>query len=183
MEDEDQINHFMSLYGKADSNQSGRISKEQLIDAIRDDLKLQLEDVSIDSPQIQKEEDKDPITAFKLELSEKTPTDESIFKPAKLDLDRPFNLEETGEFIGFGQIDSPEVVINRKSSLREDPILKQLKLFNSKNLQGIVRCDNLRHALEYISKNKLDQYGTDPDSLCYLFELLIENSNLMSQQF
>jgi len=73
--------------------------------------------------------------------------------------------------------------VNRKSSLREDPILKQLKLFNSKNLQGIVRCDNLRHALEYISKNKLDQYGTDPDSLNYLFELLIENSNLMSQQF
>ena len=93
----------MSLYGRADTNDSGRISKEQLIDAIRDDLKLQLDDVSIDSPYVLKEEEKEPITAFKLELSEKTPTDESqIFKPAKLDLDRPFNLEETGEFIGFG---------------------------------------------------------------------------------
>jgi hypothetical protein len=65
--------------------------------------------------------------------------------------------------------------------LREDPILKQLKHFNSKNLQGIVRCDNLRHALEYITQNKLEQYCGDTDSLSYLFELLIENSNLMSQ--
>ena len=135
------------------------------------------------------------MTAFKMEmeqLDEKMNDDEASrsppFKTAVLDFDKPFGLEETGEFIGFGQLDNARAndedgAVNRKSSLREDPILKQLKLFNSKNLQGIVRCDNLRHALEYISKNKLDQYGTDPDSLNYLFELLIENSNLMSQQF
>ena len=46
-----------------------------------------------------------------------------------------------------------------------------------------MRCDNLRHALEYIAINKLQQYSSDPDSLSYLFELLIENSNLMSKQF
>lgn len=46
-----------------------------------------------------------------------------------------------------------------------------------------MRCDNLRHALEYISRNKLEEYGSDPNSLSYLFELLIENSNLMSNQF
>ena len=50
MEYQDQIDHFMNLYSKADTYRVGRISKDQLIDAIRDDLKLQLEDISVDSP-------------------------------------------------------------------------------------------------------------------------------------
>ena len=49
-----------------------------------------------------------------------------------------------------------EKVSDLRKSILEDPILKQLKLFNSKKLPGMARCDNLRHALEYISKNKLD---------------------------
>ena len=56
-------------------------------------------------------------------------------------------------------------------------------MFNDKELQGIVRCDNLRHTLEYIADNKLDEYREDKNALKDLFALLIQNSNLMSSQF
>ena len=42
----------MGLYDKADENQIGRINKDQLIDAIRDDLKLQMDQDSDEEPQI-----------------------------------------------------------------------------------------------------------------------------------
>jgi hypothetical protein len=49
-------------------------------------------------------EEEEPITAFKLEIQKSDSRDEPpLFTPAKLDLDRDFNMmEETGEFIGFG---------------------------------------------------------------------------------
>lgn len=67
--------------------------------------------------------------------------------------------------------------------IRIDPIINQLHLFNSKELQGIVRCDNLIEVLEYIASNKLDEYRNDETALQEVFKLLIENSKLMSREF
>lgn len=56
---------------------------------------------------------------------------------------------ENHEIIGFGRLKQSEESSKRSpqppfKGLSKDPILNQLRLFNTKQLQGIVRCDNLR---------------------------------------
>jgi hypothetical protein len=46
-----------------------------------------------------------------------------------------------------------------------------------------MRCENLRQAMEYIRNSKLSQYQTDMGCLQYLFDLLIENSDILENQF
>ena len=46
-------------------------------------------------------------------------------------------------------------------------------MFNNKELQGIVRCDNLIEVLEYIASNKLEEYRNDETALEEVFKLLI----------
>ncbi len=67
--------------------------------------------------------------------------------------------------------------------IRVEPIINQLHQFNSKELQGIVRCDNLIEVLEYIASNKIDEYRNDETALREVFKLLIENSKLMRTEF
>lgn len=54
---------------------------------------------------------------------------------------------------------------NKSQHIRKDPIINQLHKFNSKELQGIVRCDNLIEVLEYIASNKLDEYRNDETAM------------------
>ena len=48
--DEDQVEHFMNLYEKADKDQKMRISRDQLLQAIKDDLRIQLDESDEDEP-------------------------------------------------------------------------------------------------------------------------------------
>jgi hypothetical protein len=56
----------MGLYDKADENKLGKINKDQLIDAIRNDLKFQMDQESENEPKILSDSDcEEPETAFK----------------------------------------------------------------------------------------------------------------------
>jgi hypothetical protein len=47
-------------------------------------------------------------------------------------------------------------------------------------MSAIMRCENVTHALEYIKCNKLEEYGSEPESFGFLLQLLIENSDILS---
>ena len=59
--------------------------------------------------------------------------------------------------------------------------LRSLSTNVAHSCQAAVRCENLKQALQYINKSKLQQYRHDKGSFEYLFELLIQNADILAR--
>ena len=63
-----------------------------------------------------------------------------------------------------------------------DPILKQLKIYNTRDLECNVRCENLRQVIDYVAQNKISEYQTEQGSLEVLFQPISESLTIIGDQ-